>query len=186
MQLTNSTMYMADDEMNQPAVASSGSNKWIYIVVGVVVVLAVLGFMGRMAGFMVMRAAGVNIQPGADGTATYSNSEGSVTVGGNKMPDNWPSDVPANFAGASIQYSGSSNPQTGRSGAAVVYTVTASASAVFEYYKAQLATQGWTIESTANMGAVSVLGAKKGDRTFGVSLTDAGNGSVQVSAGLDM
>lgn len=174
-------------DSGQPA--SSGSNKKVlYIVIGVVALLAVLGFLGRMSGFMAMRAAGVQVQPGPGGAQTYtaSDGQGSVTVGGNKMPDNWPSDAPANYAGATIQYSGSSNPQTGKAGAAVAYTATASASAVIDYYKQQLTSAGWSIEASANMGAASVLSAKKDTRTFGVSVTDAGNGMVQVSAGLDL
>ena len=169
----------------QPA-ASGSSSKWLYIIIGVVVVLAVLGFLGRMSGFMAMRAAGVNVQPGPGGSATYTNGEGSVTVGGNKMPDNWPSDAPQNFAGATIAYSGSSNPQTGKAGAAVVYSVNASARAVVDYYKQQLTAEGWTVEASANMGATSVVSAKKDTRTMGISVTDAGNGTVQVTAGLDI
>jgi hypothetical protein len=174
------------DEMNQPA-ASTGSNKKVlYIVLGIVAVVAILGFLANMSGFMAMRAAGVNVQPGLDGSATYTTDEGTVTVGANKMPDNWPSDAPANFVGATIQYSGSSDPQTGQAGAAVVYTVNASASAVVDHYKAQLADLGWTVQNSANMGASSVISAQKEARVMGISITDAGNGTVQVTAGLNI
>ena len=168
--------------------SSSGSNKWLYIVIGAVVILALLGFFARSAGWMAMRASGVNVTPGPGGSATYTapDGTGSVTVGSNKMPDNWPADAPQNFAGATIMYSGSSNPQTGKAGAAVVYTAQTSASAVLDYYKTQLATSGWKVEQTATMGATSVLSASKDNRTFGVSITDAGNGTVQVTAGLDI
>lgn len=178
------------DDSNQVGAGtnSSGSKKWLYVVIGVVVVLALLGFAVQNAGFMAMRAAGVNVVPNADGTGAYTvtTNEGTATVGGNKMPDNWPSDAPGNFVGATIQYSGSSNPQTGQTGAAVMYTASASVSAVVDFYKQELAAKGWSVEGTANMGVATVLSAKKGDRTFGVQITDAGNGMVQVVAGLGM
>jgi hypothetical protein len=176
------------EETNQ-ANAQGGSNKWVYILIGIVAVLVVLGLFAQMSGYMMMRAAGVNVVPNMDGSATYTATDGeggSVTVGGNSMPENWPSDAPANFAGAQIQYSGTSNPQTGSAGAAVVYTAQASASAIVEHYKQAFAAQGWTIENTANMGAASVMSAKKDERTFGVSIVDAGDGSVQVSVGTDL
>jgi hypothetical protein len=189
--LESNYFYMAD-EMNQPA-PSSSKNKWLYIIIGVVAVLVVFGFLARMSGYMAMRAAGVNVQPGAGlpgqgGTATYTatNGQGSVTVGGNKMPDNWPSDAPQPFAGAAIQYAGTSNPTTGKAGAAVAYTVKAPVTDVINYYKSQLTATGWTVESTATMGATSVLSAKKDTRTMGISIVETGNGSVQVSAGLDI
>jgi hypothetical protein len=68
----------------------------------------------------------------------------------------------------------------------VVYSVKASAADVISYYKTQLSAAGWSVQATANMGTASVLSANKDERTFGVSVMDAGNGSVQVSAGLDL
>lgn len=176
------------DETNQPAPTSGSNKKVLYIVIGIVVLFLLGGFAMQMMGFAAMRAAGVNVMPGPGGSATYTvdNGEGTVTVGGNKMPDNWPSDAPGNFSGATIQYAGSSNPQTGKAGAAVAYTVQASASAVADYYKSQLTSNGWTVDATANMGAATVLSAKKDTRTFGIYIADAGNGTVQVTAGMDM
>jgi hypothetical protein len=177
-----------DETTNQPAPSSGSNKKVLYIVIAVVALFLLGGFAMQMMGLAAMRAAGVNVMPGADGSATYTatNGEGTVTVGGNKMPDNWPSDAPANFSGATIQYSGSSNPQTGKEGAAVAYTVQASASAVADYYKSQLTSKGWTVDSTANMGAATVLSAQKDERTIGIYIADAGNGTVQVTVGMDM
>ena len=173
------------DETNTQPVA--GSNKTIFYIIGGLVVLGVLGgMMSRGAGYMGLRQAGVNVQPGPGGAATYSNEEGSVTVGGNKMPDNWPSDAPSNFAGASIQYSGSSNPQTGQAGSALVYTVKASADAVAAQYKSELQSKGWTIESTANVAGATVISAKKDTRTFGAYISSAEEGNVTVQASISM
>ena len=169
-----------------PPSTSGSSNKMWYIIGGIVIILLLGWFATRGAGFLAMRAAGVNATPNADGSATYSSSEGSVTVGGGSMPDNWPGDAPANYTGASIQYSGSSNPQTGQAGSAVVYNVNASAQAVIDYYKSELAKSGWTIEATANTGGATVLSAKKDTRTFGVYIVSTGTGAVSVTVGIGM
>ena len=182
-----------DDTNTQPV---AGSNKKIFYIIGGLVVLGLVGGMmsrgagymgmGGPAGYMGMKAAGVDVQPGPGGAATYSNNEGSVTVGGNKMPDNWPSDAPSNFAGASIQYSGSSNPQTGQAGSALVYTVKASADAVAAQYKSELNAKGWTIESTANVAGATVISAQKDTRTFGAYISSTEDGNVTVQASISM
>ncbi len=173
-------------EGNTSTPTSGSGNKMWYIIGAIAAVVLIGGFLTRGASFMGMRAAGVDVNPG-DGTMTYSNDEGSVTVGtGASMPSNWPSDAPANYSGASIQYSGSSNPQTGEAGSAVVYTVNASTQSVIDYYKSELAKNGWTVEATANMAGVTVLSGKKDTRTFGIYVVDAGNGSVSVTIGIGM
>jgi len=172
--------------MHMPNNEAGSSNKLWYIVGGIAVLIILGWIFTRSAGFMAMRAAGVSATPGANGAVTYSGAEGSVTVGGGSMPSNWPSDAPGNYAGATIQYSGTSNPQTGKAGSAVVYTVQASAQSVADYYKAQLASKGWTVSATANTGAATVLSATKDSRTLGVYIVDAGNGQVSVTTGIEM
>ncbi|MEK7156552.1 MAG: hypothetical protein AAB790_01970 [Patescibacteria group bacterium] len=172
-------------EGNTPS--ASGSNKMWYIIGGIVILALVGWFLMRGAGSLIGAASGVDVDQGADGSATYSNAEGSVTVGtGASMPANWPSDAPANYSGATIAYSGTSNPQTGQSGSAVSYTVRASAQSVADYYKQQLASAGWTIESTANMAGATVLAARKDSRTIGAYITDAGDGTVSVVVGIEL
>ena len=130
---------------------------------------------------------GVDVDRSVDGSTTYTNDEGTVSVGTSaSMPENWPSDAPQNFAGASIVYSGTSNPQTGQSGSAGSYTVRASASSVADYYKQQLASAGWTVQGTANMAGATVVSATKDTRTIGVYITDTGDGNVTVVAGISM
>ena len=127
------------------------------------------------------------VQQNLNGTQTYSNNEGSVTVGtGAGMPSGWPNDVPANYSGASIVYSGNLNPQTGQAGVVVSYTVQgATAQAVADYYKAGLISQGWAIEGDVNMAGGRTIVANKADKTFGVSIVEAG-GMVNVTAGLEL
>src|SRR3989344_2958778 len=138
------------------------SKKLLYIVIGVVVVL-IIGWVAKSS----MRSlTGVDVDTRMDGSTTYSNDEGTVTVGGNKLPDNWPSDAPK-YQNADIQYSGSSNPQE-----------------VVDFYKKELTSNGWTIEQTATIGASTILSAKKNERTFGVYIADSGDGKVSVTVGI--
>ena len=169
-----------------PSTSGSGNKMWY--IIGAVVVLALLGWLFmRGAGSLTGAASGVNVDRNADGSATYSTEEGSVSVGTSaSMPENWPSDAPANYAGSSIVYSGNSNPQTGSAGAAVSYTTSASVSGVADYYKTQLTANGWTIQATANMGGATVVSATKDTRTFGAYITDTGSGNVSVTAGIEL
>src|SRR3989344_3937722 len=172
-------------EGNTPS--ASGSNKMWYIIGGIVILALVGWFLMRGAGSLIGAASGVDVDRNTDGSATYSNDEGSVTVGGGaSMPANWPSDAPANYSGASIVYSGTSNPQTGQAGSAVSYTVRASASSVADYYKQQLTSAGWTIQGTANIAGAMVVSATKDTRTIGAYITDTGNGDVSVVVGIGM
>jgi len=160
----------------------------MWYIIGAIVAVLLLGwlFTGG-AGSMMGAASGVDVDRNADGSATYSNEEGSVTVGTMAtMPSNWPSDAPQNFAGASIVYSGTSNPQTGNVGSAVSYTVRASAQSVADYYKQQLTSAGWTIAGTANMAGAMVVSATKDTRTFGAYISDTGDGNVSVTAGIEL
>lgn len=170
-----------------PAPAAPARSKMLWYVGGAVLLLIVVGFLMRGSGAVPVRMEGVDVDRNLDGSTTYETEEGSVTVGaGASMPDNWPSDAPGNIAGASIQYSGTSNPQTGQAGSAVVYTVNASAQTVVDHYKKELLADGWTVQSTANIGGATVLAAQKDSRTFGVYIADAGNGQVSVTVGIGM
>ena len=162
------------------------SNKLIYIIGGVVVLLLVWWLFTSGFASLAGAPAGVDVDRNMDGSTTYTSDEGTVTVGNQSMPDDWPSDAPANFAGASITFSGTSNPQTGQAGSAVSYTVRATASAVADYYKQQLQSSGWTIESTVNAGGAMVVSARKDTRTFGAYIVDAGDGMVAVTAGIEL
>ena len=165
--------------MEQENQVSSPSKKKLYlIIIGIIAILLV--------GWLSMKGVGpsitgVDVDRNINGSTTYSNDEGSVTVGGNKMPDDWPGDAPK-YENASIQYSGSSNPQTGEAGSTVSFTTSDSAEIVVNFYKKELTSNGWTVEQTATMGASTILAAKKDTRTFAVYIIDSGNGQVSVTA----
>ena|SRR3989344_5697839 len=164
-----------------------GKNMWY--IVGAIIVVGLLwwvfsGMFAQNAAERAFEAAtGGDVQYGPNGTATYSNEEGSVTVGGGSYPSNWPSDAPQ-YPGGSIQYSGSSNPQTGEPGSAVVLQVNGTAQSIATYYNERLVSGGWTIDGTATVGTATTISATKGDRTFGLYIVDLGNGTASVTVAI--
>lgn len=165
--------------------SASGSNKMWYIIGAIVVVLLLGWFFSRGAWFLGSAASGVDVDRDLDGSTTYSNDEGSVTVGSTSYPDNWPSDVPR-YGNGTIQFSGNSNPQTGASGAAVMFQTTDNAQVVIDFYKTELTKNGWTIEGTVSANGALVLSAKKDTRTFGAYAVPSGDGKVSVTAGVEL
>lgn len=162
---------MSEDNI-KPQTAG-GSKKKLWYIVGGVLVLIILGRL--LSGSIANNGATTALEQ-----TTYKTDNGTVTVGGNSLPSNWPSDVPQ-YPGAKIQYSGSSNPQTGEAGVSVVFEVNAAAQTVVDFYKRELASKGWKIDSTATMGSATIIGASKGGKIFSVSVVDSGNGTVSVT-----
>ena len=116
------------------------------------------------------------------GTATVSDdgksmhvqtSEGSMDIGNNTLPSDWPTDVPT-YTGAQVVYSASVNPQTGQPGQAVVLQTTDSAQNVADFYKATLKKNGWNVTGTMQGGGTSVMTATKADRSVTVAISAAG------------
>src|SRR3989344_3893943 len=69
-------------------------------------------------------------------------------------------------------------------GAAIVFTTSDKVQAVADFYKRELASNGWVIEQTANIGGSTVLSAKKDTRMLGVYIADAGDGQVSVTVSI--
>ncbi len=180
-----------------PAPQSSGSpasNKKLWVLVIVILVL-VFGCMAtRRAGWFmsermieraIERSSGDNADVDVDlsGNTTITTENGTVTIGGNgSVPDSWPSDIDLP-RGIKITTSGSANPQTGEVGSYMTYTTDDSIQEVLDYYKAELTAEGWENESTAAVGTTVAVGAKKGDRTFGMYAVNS-NGMTMVTVGV--
>jgi hypothetical protein len=170
---------------------AASSRKWLWIGLGVLLLIIVIGAITGFAGIPAMSGApaGTDVDRNIDGSTTYSNEEGSVTVGsGANMPANWPSDAPTAYSGATILYSGTTNPTTGESGSAVAYTTSASVQSVFEYYRSRLTAEGWAVEGSGTMtgAGMTVITATKDSRTFGVYITSDAQGQTSVTAGVQL
>lgn len=171
--------------MDETTQEKTGSKKGLYIVIAIVVLLLIVWYFLRSSLWMVGGVPGVTVDRKLDGSTTYSNDENTVTIGSNTLPDNWPSDAPT-YPNATVQYSGSSQPQTGEEGLAVAFVTTDSAQSVYDFYKKELADKGWTVEQTSEMGPSKMLSATKDTRTFGVYIVDSGQGQVTVTVGMSI
>ena len=109
-----------------------------------------------------------------DGNAVHvETSEGSATLGGNTLPADWPTDV-AVYAGATITYAASVNPQSGKPGNALVLTTADSAEKVAAYYKDMLKTNSWTTTGMMESVGTSIITATKADRTLSLMVSTSG------------
>ena len=99
------------------------------------------------------------------GTVKVSAGDTGVT-----LPDGFPKDVPI-YKGAAVVLS-----MTQDKTLVVHFRAPASVADGMKFYQAGLKDQGWSIETTMNMGETSMLSAKKADRQCSVVLTkeDAG------------
>ena len=158
------------------------SKKMLWVIVGIIILLLLgwliargTGFLGRQAAEKAIEEASggkADVNLGNDGSTEVKTDEGTGSTA-NKLPDNWPSDVPA-YPNAKIELSGSSNANENRDeGIAVIFITDDSAQKTADYFKQELKNQQWTIETTADVGGSQVLSAKKDDREFGLSAMTA-------------
>ena len=121
---------------------------------------------------------------GSNGTTMHvESSEGSFTAGATTLPADWPSDAPV-YPGATITYTASANPTTGKPGNAIVFTTTDGTQQVVAYYKTALKQNGWAINTTMDGGATFVMGGTKEGR--GLSLMIAGtDGQTSVTLAIE-
>jgi hypothetical protein len=166
------------DPINQK---SGGSNKMLYIIIGILVVIIIAFLMRGSFGSRSVNINGMNldVDKKIDGSTTIKSDYGTTTVNQNKLPDNWPTDVPA-YASATITTAGSTNAQAGVEGMEVMFNTKDSAQSVLNFYKSGLTSSGWAslypgkpITGT-QVGANISLMAKKDKRTLTVSISDMG------------
>ena len=125
-----------------------------------------------------------NVDLKADGSMHVQTKDGTYNAGNNQLPADWPTDAPV-YAGATIQFSGSANPTTGKPGAAAVLVTSDAAADVTTFYKAELKKQGWMITSTMENQGTTILGATKGTRALSlmVGTVDGGQTSITIGVG---
>jgi len=165
------------DPINQTGQAGGSSNKTLYIVIGILVVLLIGGYLymrGNYAENKMYDAYGIDVDNNLDGSKTIKSDYGSVTTS-NELPKNWPSDAPT-YKNATISQSTSSD-MMGTNGSTVSFTTSDNTQTILDFYKKELTASGWLslypgkpITGT-QMGAIITLMAKKGDRTFSVMIT---------------
>jgi hypothetical protein len=171
------------DEQNQNIPAensSSGSNKKIYILAAVIVVI-LLGFYIFSSNKSI--APGVEVDEKINGDVTITTEDGTVIVGGNSLPADWPNDVPS-YSNASIQYSGQIDLEDGEKGLSLAFTTKDSVQAVSNFYNSELSKNGWTVSQVASMGDAAVVSGNKDTRNVGIYIGKSEDGQTAVTIGI--
>lgn len=179
-------MVASQDSTPKATKPDSKSPMMIVVIVIVIVVLVVLGILSGIAGsvgrMFGTKIAEKSIESASGGQAKVNISGKDVTVqtkegtysSGTTLPSDWPQDVPV-YAGAKVEYSGSSNGKDGRNGYAAVLTSADPSDKVVEFYKKELAAKGWVVTGTQQASGISVITAEKGVQKVGVSLASENN-----------
>ena len=171
------------DPINQ---TSGGSNKTLYIVIGILVVLLIGGYLYMRGNSNVKgNMYGVDVDRNLDGSTTYESGYGKVTTSQNKLPSDWPSDVPT-YRNAQISQSGSVDTQIVGTEATsmVILNSPDNSQIVSDFYKAELVSKGWTIN--AGMSREGNVFAVKENRmvSVGISSLKTGGSMITMSTGI--
>lgn len=174
--------------MNQPVqpvqVQHHSSKKGLYIIIAILV-LIILAFLfrGSLGFTRSYNVAGINgeVTKNLDGTTTVKSDYGTMTTA-NTMPANWPSDAPT-YKNATITSSMVIDPTySGTSGSTLTFTTSDTPQTVVDFYKTQLAAEGWTVMGNGStMGAMTVLSARKDSRMLSLGVTNGSKVNVTVS-----
>ena len=175
------------DPINQTNISSGGSKKGLYIVIGVLVLLLVGGYL-----YMKNNSSGIDVDRHLDGSTTTTTPYGSVTTNTNKLPDNWPSDVPT-YPNADITQAISLDSQiVGSEGGQMVYlNSTDNSQTVSAFYESKLLTLGWASMypgvsmsksfAGTGMGDITNITAKKDNRMLTIMITNLKTGGSMIT-----
>ena len=128
---------------------------------------------------------GVNVDRNLDGSTTYESGYGKVTTNPNKLPSDWPGDVPTYPNSQITQVSTVDTQIVGTEASSMVSLTTSdSAQMVGDFYKADLVSNGWSINTSMSMG--TNVFAVKDNRMVNVitSALKTGGSMVIVSTGI--
>jgi hypothetical protein len=93
------------------------------------------------------------------------------------VPAGWPEDV-AIYPDATIQYSGTSAMNDGKSGFMMTLMTTDDVTKVTAYYAQQLSVNSWKIAGTVQTGQGQVMAATKDGRNMSVTVAGSDNGTL--------
>ena len=124
----------------------------------------------------------VDVDASADSSVSVKTDDGTYQTG-NKLPESWPKDAPV-YSKATILFTGTSNPATGKPGMAVTLSSDDAAKTVHEYYVSQLAKDGWNVDANVQTGSAYMVSATKGGRVLSVMIS--GGDQTSITMGLEM
>lgn len=162
--------------------------KKFLVIVSVITVAAMLVFSfsgcASIAQKAIEKAAGASVNLSSGEVNVTDSSGNEINIGGNKVPDNWPSSVPVNDK-IKIALSGSSTTD-GKSTWTISGTFDGKAEDLYNWYKSQLS--GWTADydsvSESNGDKVYTLGLSNDKYTVTLMVTDSASSGVGVVLGV--
>lgn len=155
-----------------------GSKTKLHIIIGVLVLLLIGGFL-YMRGNGMNKMYGVNVDRNLDGSTTYESGYGKVTTNPNKLPSDWPGDVPT-YPNSQITQASTVDTQIVGTEASSMVSLTTSDSAqmVSGFYMTELVSKGWTIN--VGMSAGTNTFAVKENRMVNVITNGLKNGGTMI------
>jgi uncharacterized protein YceK len=162
--------------------------KKFLVIVSIIAVAAMLVFSfsgcASIAQKAIEKASGASVNLSSGEVNVTDSSGNEVNIGGNKVPDNWPSSVPVNDK-IKIVLSGSSTSD-GKSTWNISGTFDGAAEDLYNWYKNQLS--GWTADydSVVNSGEdkIYTLGLSNDQYTVTLMVTDSKSSGVGAILGV--
>jgi hypothetical protein len=153
----------------------------------VVLVVIIIGFViFKLNNNTVAGDLNVSVDKKFDGSTTVKSDYGTATYGGNKLPDNWPSDAPI-YPNSTVTFSGATNVQAGTVARQLMLATSDSNQQIIDFYKSKLTSLGWVsmlpgkeISAIAAGPATSISG-KKGSVFISITISSAGDGKSNVT-----
>ncbi|MEK7174494.1 MAG: hypothetical protein AAB759_02445 [Patescibacteria group bacterium] len=169
---------MSDEQQAVPASSEKMSQKKMMTIAGIIIAVVVIGgvasrFAGKSASERTLESltgGKVNVDSGS-GEVTVKTDEGTW-VGSNKLPADFPSDVPL-YPGAKVQSSVSAAQEQGGGNYVGLETSDAAAS-VASWYKAEIVANGWKVTLNMDASGSSLLGGSKDNRELMVTVSEDG------------
>lgn len=167
-----------------------GTNPLVFVGIGCLVLLVVLGVVGSIVMKFFANRVGVGLLQGAiekrtgvktnlqdieKGKMTFTDEKtgAKVDIGSGKIPDTFPKDFPI-YPGAKVTSVLSGTEKGKSNGFWVTLSTADSLDKVSMYYKNTLKSKGWTETATYSTGDTSTQTVSKGNLSGTVSATNAG------------
>lgn len=159
---------MSEKAKVTPESKKSGSNTLLYIIIGIVVIIAVVGTVGSIVAGFFLRKAGVsmlqntiekqtgvktNLNDLQQGKISFKDSKtgAEVNIGTDKIPDNFPKSFPI-YPGSKVAGTMSGNNEGNKKGFWITLTTGDSLQKVVDFYQSKLKENGWSVKTTMQVG----------------------------------
>lgn len=162
---------------NQIKLSSAPSNKIFSMVLVIIVILLVSGgyFLYQKSSDKTTNQSIENTGKGGDKSEATTKG-GETTTIGNKIPDNFPSDITIYKKSEVVK------SIEEREGVTLTLNISDSTTKANDFYKKDIEENGWTISSNSNFEDSFLITAEKGDRSLLITVSpDKNNGKTSIT-----